>query len=231
MKRIACLLTVLAAGSATAQTVEIIPPPPATVVEEEIVEVVPGPPPGRVVEVHEEIVHPAPFDPQFARRHLRVAPRFVDVPAVVEIETVHEIAPRIYDRERNVVVVVEDSRARELPYVTVPVLFKKGTAELLDVESRRTLDEMAAVVHDVRLENPDAVFAIEGHTSTDGPEDFNMKLSRERARRVFDELTQRYGVPPAMLTAHGYGENYPSFPDGSESEMMLDRRVLLVRDR
>jgi hypothetical protein len=32
-----------------------------------------------------------------------------------------------------------------------------------------------------------------------------------------------------LESAHGYGENYPKFPNGSEEQMVLDRRVLVVR--
>lgn len=57
---------------------------------------------------------------------------------------------RFYKVERNVerkvernVVVVE---GRELPFITVPVLFEKETAKLLDVESRVTLEETATAI-------------------------------------------------------------------------------------
>jgi outer membrane protein OmpA-like peptidoglycan-associated protein len=31
------------------------------------------------------------------------------------------------------------------------------------------------------------------------------------------------------LSAHGYGEGFPMFPQGTEDEMQQDRRVLVVR--
>lgn len=49
---------------------------------------------------------------------------------------------RFYNVERNVVVV----EGRELPFITVPVLFEKETAKLLDVESRVTLEETATAI-------------------------------------------------------------------------------------
>ena len=57
----------------------------------------------------------------------------------------------------------------------------------------------------------------------------NLELSALRARRVFEELTKRYSIPATVLTAHGHGENFPSFPAGTEEQMTLDRRVLVVR--
>jgi outer membrane protein OmpA-like peptidoglycan-associated protein len=57
----------------------------------------------------------------------------------------------------------------------------------------------------------------------------NLKLSADRALRTHRELTQRYLVPSAARSAHGYGEMFPAFPEGTEEQMALDRRVLVVR--
>jgi outer membrane protein OmpA-like peptidoglycan-associated protein len=145
-----------------------------------------------------------------------------------ETTTVVEIPglpPRVYIEERNVVLV----EGRELHYLTIPVLFVKETDDLLDVESRQAIEETAAAIRDVIAADPTARFDIEGHTSTEGTDEFNMELSAKRARRVYDELTQRYQIPAEVLTAHGYGENFPRYPDGTEEQRMHDRRVLVVR--
>ncbi len=138
---------------------------------------------------------------------------------------------RVYQAERNVVIVEEQNQTRELPYVTVPVLFVVETAELLDAESRAALEQVAGVIREVAQTAPDATFDIEGHTSTEGTDEFNMSLSAARAKRVYEELTLNYGVPPGMLTAHGYGESFPSYPNGTEPELQQDRRVLVVRTK
>ena len=175
-------------------------------------------------------------DSAVAKRHLSVLPRDVVVPkhppgTVVEITETKDYVDvpgqprRVYNIERNVVIV----EGRELPYITVPVLFVKETAELLDVESRVSLEETAAAIHEVLKTSPSAVFDIEGHTSTDGTDEFNLKLSADRARRTYEELTKRYSVPASALSAHGYGEMYPGFPNGNEEQMASDRRVLVVR--
>ncbi|GEP45082.1 OmpA family protein [Brevifollis gellanilyticus] len=171
------------------------------------------------------------------RTRLSVAPKIVVLPAppastVKTTTTVTElpaIPRRVYNVERNVVVVEEQDKSYELPYVTLPVLFVKETAELLDAESRAALDQMAAVIQEISKTEPATRFDIEGHTSTEGTDEFNMNLSAARAQRVFDELTQRYGIPASVLTAHGHGENYPQFPNGTEAELQQDRRVLVVR--
>ncbi len=204
------------------------------VVEEVIVPTQPG-------EIVIETVIPAtppPLrpDPAIARRHLLTLPRDVVVPAhppgtVVETTETKDYVDipgqprRFYNVERNVVIV----EGRELPYITIPVLFEKETAKLLDVESRVALEETAAAILEALKTQPDAVFDIEGHTSTDGTDEFNLTLSADRARRVHQELTQRYSIPAAALSAHGYGEMYPTHPEGTEEQMVMDRRVLVVR--
>jgi outer membrane protein OmpA-like peptidoglycan-associated protein len=138
---------------------------------------------------------------------------------------------RVYNSERSVVLVEDQGQSRELPYVTLPVLFVKETSELLDDESRNALQQVAGVILAISKTEVGTVFDIEGHTSTDGTDEYNVTLSAARAQRVYDELTQRYGVPASVLSAHGYGESFPMYPQGNEAEMQQDRRVLVVRTK
>jgi outer membrane protein OmpA-like peptidoglycan-associated protein len=204
------------------------------IVEEAVVST----PSGEIVIEKNVTIAPPPLRaaPANARRHLLTLPRDVAAPAhppgtVVETTETKSYVDvpgqprRIYNVERNVVIV----EGRELPYITIPVLFEKETAKLLDVESRAAIEETAAAILEVLKTQPNAVFDIEGHTSTDGTNEFNLTLSTDRARRIHQELTQRYSVPASALSAHGYGEMYPGFPNGTEEQMVLDRRVLVVR--
>lgn len=223
-------LLALVANPSGAQTpVTPIPGAPPAVVEQTVTETVDSE--GRttvVEEVTETIpgpnVGPPPIilDPTVVQRRLDTAPRVIELAP-------GQAAPapdaRVYNLETNTVIV----KGREYPFVSIPVLFEKETARLLDTESRDTLTTTAAAILNVLKTQPSAVFDIEGHTSTDGDTDFNLKLSADRARRVLDELTNRYQVPVSALTAHGYGESYPDHPNGTEAEMVLDRRVLVVR--
>lgn len=211
-----------------------IPAPlPGEVVRETVIERTPE---GDIVtETVVPNIPPPLFDPAFARRHLLVEPREVVHPPGTVVETtetknyvdVPGQPRRVYNVERNVVVV----EGRELPYITIPVLFEKETAKLLDSESRVALGETAAAILEVLKTQPGAVFDIEGHTSTDGTNEFNLALSGDRARRTHLELTQRYLVPATALSAHGYGELFPTFPEGTEEQMVQDRRVLVVRKK
>ena len=195
------------------------------------------PPPERVL-VQTVTTTPGQLDRVVVRERLSVVPKAIlvdPVPVVppppggkvVTTRTVTTTTEpgRTYNAERSVVVV----ESRELPYVTVPVLFEKETDKLLDAESRAALESIAAVIREIAKTDAVARFDIEGHTSVEGAADFNMDLSAKRAKRIYTELTQNYGVAAALLTAHGYGENYPSYPKGNEADRQKDRRVLVVR--
>lgn len=215
--------------------------PPVVVVEETVV--IPTPPPAVTTEtvVTETVVEGSPaeilrLDAAAARRQLATAPRALPIeqPApgtkVETIETVDTIQypgqpKRVYNVERSVVIV----EGRELPYLTIPVLFVKETADLLDVESRAAIEDTVAAIREIIATDSTAVFDIEGHTSTDGTTELNLDLSAKRARRIFEEFTIRYQIPASALSAHGYGEAFPAYPDGTEAQMTHDRRVLVVR--
>ena len=67
--------------------------------------------------------------------------------------------------------------------------------------------------------------AIEGHTSTEGTDDYNLDLSERRAQAVVDDLIAR-GFNTASISAVGKGESEPLIsPDRNESARTLNRRV------
>lgn len=123
----------------------------------------------------------------------------------------------------------EDGQTAELPYIAVPILFAPGTAELLDETSVNDLQSVAEAILEIYGADNNARFTIEGHTSADGESKDNLDLSLKRASRAFAVLVSRFGVPASILTPQGYGETYAEHPGGTEEEMQLDRRVLVVR--
>lgn len=180
----------------------------------------------------------ARLDPRVVRGVLGLAPRRIAPAIVVRPGAPRPIARpglppplvRVYDRTRNVVVVpAEDGQSTEMPYIAVPILFAIGSAELLDETSTTDLESLAGALLEVYAQDNNARFVIEGHTSTDGDDAENMKLSNDRASRIYALLVSHYGVPAAILSIKGYGETYADYPNGSEAEMQLDRRVLVVR--
>jgi len=77
-------------------------------------------------------------------------------------------------------------------------------------------------------QNPGLEIEIQGHTSTIGTDEHNMKLSVQRANAVRDYLV-REGIAEGRLTAKGYGETMPEVaekkPKKESTAAKTNRRV------
>ncbi len=71
---------------------------------------------------------------------------------------------------------------------------------------------------------------IEGHTDNVGAEEFNLKLSEDRARAVMNHLIQE-GIEPTRLSFQGMGEVHPLLPNTNWYNRSRNRRVefILIR--
>jgi hypothetical protein len=71
---------------------------------------------------------------------------------------------------------------------------------------------------------PSQLITIEGHTSSEGTDQYNLALSERRAQAVVADLVRR-GLTAATLTAVGVGEKQPIASNTDESGRSLNRRV------
>jgi outer membrane protein OmpA-like peptidoglycan-associated protein len=94
-------------------------------------------------------------------------------------------------------------------------------------EEVANLDRIAEIMERIIASNPREVFMIEGHTDAVGGEDYNLKLSRERAAAIKKALTTYYVIPESNLKTVGYGERFLKIPT-SEAEQE-NRRVSVRR--
>ena len=70
---------------------------------------------------------------------------------------------------------------------------------------------------------------IEGHTDSDGDEDYNNNLSLQRAGAVRERLISEYEfITPDMLEAKGYGEERPLYDNDTDENKSLNRRIEFV---
>ena len=113
-------------------------------------------------------------------------------------------------------VVFDDTRV-ELTGVN----FKAGSAEL-EPESMAILDKAVAGI----LKNPLAHIEIQGHTSSEGDEQFNQTLSEQRAYTVFLYMTEK-GIDRGRLSASGYGSSQPKASNATEAGRRKNRRIEL----
>jgi len=89
------------------------------------------------------------------------------------------------------------------------------------------LDKLA----DFLLDNPDFTLNINGHTDSDGREEFNLRLSQERADIIKEYLVYFGNVEEDRITATGYGSSKPIIEETSEENKRLNRRVEFVLER
>ncbi|PRY33930.1 outer membrane protein OmpA-like peptidoglycan-associated protein [Spirosoma oryzae] len=121
---------------------------------------------------------------------------------------------------------------RELPNAQVErvgegIKITFGSDILFDVnsyalkpETKRQLTEFAQTLN----KYPDTDIRIEGHADATGPDDYNLKLSRERAKAVGDYL-QAQSVSSGRVDEIGYGEEQPVADNSTEAGRRKNRRV------
>ncbi|MEM9819797.1 MAG: OmpA family protein [Bacteroidota bacterium] len=73
-------------------------------------------------------------------------------------------------------------------------------------------------------ENPTMIIEISGHTDSTGDFDYNLFLSRRRAKAVVDFLIQR-GISPSRSLYKGYGSTKAISSNDTERGRQLNRRV------
>ncbi len=114
-------------------------------------------------------------------------------------------------------VVVEDNRI----VINEKIQFDLDKATIKP-ESDSLLQEIAKVIK----ENPHIKkVAIEGHTSSEGSDRHNLKLSDQRAKAVMDWLVKQGGMAKEMFTAKGFGETKLIADEATEDGKEKNRRV------
>jgi len=87
-------------------------------------------------------------------------------------------------------------------------------------------DSLMQEIINVIKENPHIKkLAIEGHTSSEGSDKYNLKLSDKRAKAVMDYLVKKGELAKEMFTAKGFGEGKPIAEESTEEGKEKNRRV------
>jgi outer membrane protein OmpA-like peptidoglycan-associated protein len=87
--------------------------------------------------------------------------------------------------------------------------------------------EKLAKVAGIILGHPSLRIAVEGHTDSVGGDEYNMKLSENRANSVREYLISQ-GVKFENITAQGFGKTLPVADNSSAAGRQMNRRVELV---
>jgi outer membrane protein OmpA-like peptidoglycan-associated protein len=102
------------------------------------------------------------------------------------------------------------------------VLFDTGKYNLRQ-EAREKLSKLSGIV----LAHPGLNLAVEGHTDSTGTDEFNMKLSQQRADAVREYLVGQ-GLAPDTATAHGFGKDMPVADNSTAAGRQRNRRVEII---
>jgi outer membrane protein OmpA-like peptidoglycan-associated protein len=97
--------------------------------------------------------------------------------------------------------------------------FDFGKATIRE-SSFSSLDTLAQTLIDAKNWKLD----IAGHTDDKGSDEYNLKLSQNRANAVKDYLVKK-GVNAETITAQGFGESKPIVPNDNDSNRERNRRV------
>jgi outer membrane protein OmpA-like peptidoglycan-associated protein len=108
-----------------------------------------------------------------------------------KIEVDNSPAPKIMELEDG-----EALQVIELEYIN----YELDKSEVRP-DAAATLDKLIALLK----EFPDLEIRIESHTDSRGSDDYNMLLSKKRAKAAYDYVVSK-GVDPNRLLYHGYGE-------------------------
>jgi outer membrane protein OmpA-like peptidoglycan-associated protein len=102
------------------------------------------------------------------------------------------------------------------------VLFDTGKYTL-----RPGAREKLAKVSGIILAYPSLKLEVEGHTDSVGTDEYNIKLSENRATSVRNYLVEQ-GINTSFITARGFGKSQPVATNGTAAGRQQNRRVELV---
>ena len=150
--------------------------------------------------------------------------------------------PSTIETERIVEKIVEKEVVKEVPVEKIKEIYKeipcdRTLASLMEnvnfdfdkaditAESESILDEVARILASF----PDEKYLVSGYADARGSDSYNDKLSKERAKAVYNALLSR-GVPESRLCYRGFGKRTAVVPGSAEDDVRRgDRKVVLER--
>lgn len=152
---------------------------------------------------------------------------------ILEIPYIH-YRMVVRDKENQVF----ESPVQTLPIAQPPImdnsiearqdsLFEKFGLVLFDFNSSQLSGNNKNLLNKILAryqEHPEAVIRVYGFSDAIGSEDYNKKLSTERAKMTF-QLLARMGIPKDRISFYGYGEINPLFSNDTPEGRYLNRTV------
>jgi outer membrane protein OmpA-like peptidoglycan-associated protein len=155
------------------------------------------------------------------------------------METWVKVDPGNNDGKRYVLTIVEkavmaqdvvadaDAMAKGIiqsGHMAVYGIYFDSAKAVVKKESDASIEQIAKLMSD----NHHLNLYVVGHTDSDGKLEYNMDLSKRRAKAVVDILTNRYNISGKRLIAKGLGPLAPVASNRSPEGRAKNRRVELV---
>ncbi len=112
--------------------------------------------------------------------------------------------------------------------IVLPQVYFETAKSTIKPESYPILDGAAETIKTVFTGSATVRIEIQGHTDSRGSDDYNLKLSQDRAQSVMDYLLINHELPAARLMARGYGESRPVASNDNPEGRQKNRRVEFV---
>jgi len=103
----------------------------------------------------------------------------------------------------------------------VRVNYDFNSAVLKPIEKLKLKNEYGQIV----AMNANSRFRIIGHTDNVGERDYNVTLSKRRARAIVEFFVEMYGLNPNQFISDGKGPDQPMAPNDTEEGRALNRRA------
>ncbi len=94
-----------------------------------------------------------------------------------------------------------------------------------EIDERKSTPILEAVAEILAKNDWIKLIEVQGHTDSDGPDDYNLDLSQRRSEQVRKFLVEKGGIDGARLTAKGYGETKPLESNKTPAGRAKNRRV------
>ena len=152
----------------------------------------------------------------------------VDYDKIEEIVKKYQVKPTEVDYNR-----IEDivKKYRSISTYTAPIVPENWVLVGINFDFNKATikPESFPILYnavEILLKNPDVKVEIQGHTDNIGSDQYNQKLSLERAIAVKNFFVAK-GVASNRLTTVGYGETKPIKDNNTEQGRSLNRRIEL----
>ena len=176
---------------------------------------------------------------------------FKGIVSIIDLDKGVEVAPKYLKEdgsfefnlinERNYLLVIQGDdffRIEDAFFLNGPTELKKVTEPLASRVKFESIEfdkgksflkkEMYADLNKIvnfLYDNPSFKLRIAGHTDSYGSAQFNLDLSKERAKNIRDYMVTFAGIEPERVAYEGYGSTKPIVEEINEFDMALNRRV------